>query len=155
MRLNESNRSFADFAVLYRTSAQVSALSEALHRSGIPYQTSGQTPLYAQKESRLILAHLWLLLNPFSSLHLDTLLNHDRPLFALESLETLMESGKKRRAPALGDRRAVHHAGEHGLCAATAYSLDNGVHAGVDGFLEWPYRRRTHRNGRWSPRESG
>ncbi len=90
----QSNRSFADFAVLYRTSAQVSTLREALHRSGIPYQTSGQTPLYAQKESRLILAHLWLLLNPFSSLHLDTLLNHDRPLFPLESLETLMEKAR-------------------------------------------------------------
>jgi len=85
----KSNRSFADFAVLYRTSAQANALGEALHRSGIPFQTAGQTPLYAQNETRLTLAYLWLLQNPFSSLHLDIVLNHDRPLFSLESLETL------------------------------------------------------------------
>ncbi len=93
-RAEAPNRSFADFAVLYRTSAQVQALSEALDRSGIPYQTSGQTPLYAQKETRLILAHLWLVQNPFSSLHLDTILNHDRPLFPLDSLDTLMSAAK-------------------------------------------------------------
>ncbi len=70
------------------------ALSEALDRSGIPYQTSGQTPLYAQKETRLILAHLWLVQNPFSSLHLDTILNHDRPLFPQDSLDTLVSVAK-------------------------------------------------------------
>ena len=144
----QSNRSFADFAVLYRTSAQVSALREALDRSGIPYQTSGQTPLYAQKETRLILAHLWLLLNPFSSLHLDTLLNHDRPLFPLESLETLMEVARSEGRLPWEIAGAIHHAGEHGLCAATAYGLHDGVHAGIDRFQERPYRRRTHQNGR-------
>jgi DNA helicase-2/ATP-dependent DNA helicase PcrA len=93
-RAGAPNRSFADFAVLYRTFAQVQALSEALDRSGIPYQTSGQTPLYAQKETRLILAHLWLLQNPFSSLHLDAILNYDRLLFALDTLEKLMTVAK-------------------------------------------------------------
>lgn len=57
-------RSFGDFAVLYRTSAQSRLLIEALDRSGIPYQTVGQTPLVEYKEIRQILAYLWLLVNP-------------------------------------------------------------------------------------------
>jgi len=35
---NTTNLGFSDFAVLYRTSAQAVALSQALERSGIPYQ---------------------------------------------------------------------------------------------------------------------
>jgi DNA helicase-2/ATP-dependent DNA helicase PcrA len=37
--------SFADFAVLYRTEAQATALIEALARSGIPFQSRAHTPL--------------------------------------------------------------------------------------------------------------
>ncbi len=50
-------RSFADFAVLYRLGAQSRLLIEAFERSGIPYQTVGQTPLYAHKPVREILAY--------------------------------------------------------------------------------------------------
>lgn len=57
-------RSFADFAVLYRLSAQSRLLSEAFDRSGIPYQTVGQAPLSAHKAVREVLAHLWRLYNP-------------------------------------------------------------------------------------------
>ena len=44
--------SFADFAVLYRLSAQARLLVEALDRSGIPYQTIGQAPLASHKAVR-------------------------------------------------------------------------------------------------------
>ncbi len=57
-------RSFADFAVLYRLSAQSRLLIEAFDRSGIPYQTVGQAPLTSQKAVREALAHLWRLYNP-------------------------------------------------------------------------------------------
>ncbi len=50
-------RSFADFAVLYRLNGQSSLLVEALQRSGIPFQTVGQTPLVEQKEVRELLAY--------------------------------------------------------------------------------------------------
>ena len=58
--------SFADFAVLYRLSAQARLLGEALDRSGIPYQTIGQALLASHKAVREVLAHLWLLYNPRS-----------------------------------------------------------------------------------------
>ena len=68
-------RSFADFAVLYRMSGQSKLIVEAFDRSGIPYQTVGQTPLHAQPEVRDVLAHLWLLYNPRSRLHWLTVLS--------------------------------------------------------------------------------
>lgn len=67
-------RSFADFAVLYRLSAQSRLLVEAFERSGIPYQTIGQTPLTAHKAVREALACLWLLHNPQSLVHRETAL---------------------------------------------------------------------------------
>lgn len=62
-------RSFGDFAVLYRTGAQSRHLIEAFDRSGIPYQTVGQTPLIEYKEIRQILAYLWLALNPTATFY--------------------------------------------------------------------------------------
>jgi DNA helicase II / ATP-dependent DNA helicase PcrA len=64
-----TTRDFGDFAVLYRTSAQSRLLEEAFHRSGIPYQIVGQTPLVESKEIRLILAYLWLTINPTAAFY--------------------------------------------------------------------------------------
>jgi uncharacterized protein (TIGR00375 family) len=41
----ETERSFGDIAVLYRLNSQRMPLMEALERSGIPYQTAGDSPL--------------------------------------------------------------------------------------------------------------
>jgi len=65
----EVSFSFGDFAVLYRLNAQSQALEEAFHRSGIPYQTMGQTPFTARPDVRTLLAGLHLALNPASQLH--------------------------------------------------------------------------------------
>jgi len=69
-----ADRVFADFAVLYRLNALSQPLIEAFERSGIPYQTVGQTPLAAYKEVRTMLACLWLLTNPNAAFHLQQLL---------------------------------------------------------------------------------
>lgn len=61
--------SFGDFAVLYRTRAQSRLLIEAFDRSGIPYQTVGETPLVEYKEIRQILAYLWLVVNPTATFY--------------------------------------------------------------------------------------
>jgi DNA helicase-2/ATP-dependent DNA helicase PcrA len=52
------NRSFADFAVLYRTDAQSAALREALDRSGIPYQKHSHTALAEEPAVRALLQEL-------------------------------------------------------------------------------------------------
>jgi DNA helicase-2/ATP-dependent DNA helicase PcrA len=52
------NFGFADFAMLYRTDAQSSALCEALERSGIPFARSVHEPLAMQPAIQTILAEL-------------------------------------------------------------------------------------------------
>ena len=54
----QTGRSFADFAVLYRTDAQSTALREALDRSGIPYQRHTHTALAEEPAVRALLQEL-------------------------------------------------------------------------------------------------
>ena len=54
----QASRSFADFAVLYRTDAQSVALREALDRSGIPYQKHSHTALAEEPAVRALLQEL-------------------------------------------------------------------------------------------------
>jgi ATP-dependent DNA helicase UvrD/PcrA len=58
IRAPESQRSFADFAVLYRTEAQSAALCEALERSGIPYKRNSHRPLMDEPAVRALLEEL-------------------------------------------------------------------------------------------------
>jgi len=64
-----AERSFAEFAVLYRLGAQSRGLVEAFDRSGIPYQTVGQAPLTSYADIRAILDALWGIHNPEARLH--------------------------------------------------------------------------------------
>ncbi len=54
----DGSRSFADFAVLYRTDTQSTALCEALARSGIPFKTNSHRPLAEEPAVREILRAL-------------------------------------------------------------------------------------------------
>jgi len=58
IRAPESQRSFADFAVLYRTEAQAAALCEALERSGIPYKRNSHRPLMDEPAVQALLEEL-------------------------------------------------------------------------------------------------
>jgi superfamily I DNA/RNA helicase len=53
-----TQRSFADFAVLYRTDAQSAALCEALDRSGIPYKKNSHRALTDDPAIRALLQEL-------------------------------------------------------------------------------------------------
>jgi superfamily I DNA/RNA helicase len=92
------NRSFADFAVLYRLNAQSYLLAKAFDRSGIPYQIVGQTPLHEVKEIQHILAYLWLATNPNSGFHLEKVLNQKKTVFTLQDLDNLQRFAGKYRA---------------------------------------------------------
>ena len=54
----QTHRSFADFAVLYRTDAQSAPLCEALDRSGIPYKKNSHRPLTDDPAIRALLQEL-------------------------------------------------------------------------------------------------
>ncbi|MDZ7288587.1 MAG: UvrD-helicase domain-containing protein, partial [candidate division KSB1 bacterium] len=51
-RTGEGERTFGDFAVFYRLNALRPALEEALARSGMPYQISGDAPLLSRRGVR-------------------------------------------------------------------------------------------------------
>ncbi|MGB3217054.1 MAG: 3'-5' exonuclease, partial [Anaerolineae bacterium] len=73
---------FADFAVLFRLSAQSRLLVEAFERSGIPFQHVGQTPLLEQPAVHHVLAYLWLAVQPATRIHLETVLGSGKGAFA-------------------------------------------------------------------------
>ena len=54
----QTERSFADFAVLYRSDAQSAPLCEALERSGIPYKKNSHRPLMDEPAVRILLQEL-------------------------------------------------------------------------------------------------
>jgi DNA helicase-2/ATP-dependent DNA helicase PcrA len=56
--------------VLYRLGALSQPLIEAFERSGMPYQTVGQTPLVDYREVKAVLACLWFLTDPNLTFHL-------------------------------------------------------------------------------------
>jgi DNA helicase II / ATP-dependent DNA helicase PcrA len=60
----QSGRTFADFAVLYRTNAQSRVLEESFLHAGIPYVLVGGTRFYERKEIKDVIAYLRLINNP-------------------------------------------------------------------------------------------
>ena len=102
-------RSFADFAVLYRLSAQSRLLIEAFDRSGIPYQTVGQTSLYEHKAVREVLTHLWLRYNPRAPLLVPQsagLRSNLAPRSGIEALAGCMRDPERPADPEGGLRTA-------------------------------------------------
>jgi DNA helicase-2/ATP-dependent DNA helicase PcrA len=71
----ESNRSYADFVVLYRTNAQSRALEDALRRGGVPYVIVGGLRFYERKEIKDIIAYLKLIANPQDTVSLTRIIN--------------------------------------------------------------------------------
>ncbi len=77
--------SFGDIAVLYRLNAQSLNLEKAFRRSGIPFQTIGETPFYERKLIKELLSYLWFLYNPESDYHLQNILSSSQTGLSLSS----------------------------------------------------------------------
>lgn len=102
----QANRTYTDFAVLYRTNAQSRVLEEALLHAGIPYILVGGTRFYERKEIKDVLAYLRVLSNKKDSVSYSRLqklgkarlgkfdtfaaeIEHDNKLVSLTTLELL------------------------------------------------------------------
>lgn len=72
---NNKNKSYKDFALLYRTNAQSRVLEDALRRSGIPYQIFGGLKFYSRLEIKDITAYLTLLENSRDDVSLKRIIN--------------------------------------------------------------------------------
>jgi DNA helicase-2/ATP-dependent DNA helicase PcrA len=93
------NLAFGDFAVLYRTGAQSRLLAEAFERSGMPFQTVGETPLFAHDDVRTLLAPLWLCYQPNSPEHWRQLLNAGDERFTDAKIRELLAFAVAAEAP--------------------------------------------------------
>lgn len=73
--MDESDLTYGDFAVFYRTNAQSRAIEDALVRAGLPYKVVGGTRFYERKEIKDVLAYAHVLSNPSDDVNLRRILN--------------------------------------------------------------------------------
>ena len=69
------NRSFRDFAILYRTNIQSRAIEEALRRQNVPYRIYAGISFYGRKEVKDVLAYLRLVVNNYDDESLLRIIN--------------------------------------------------------------------------------
>ncbi len=72
----KKDRTFADFAVLYRINAQSRSLEDGLRAEGIPYTIVGGIRFYERKEIKDVLAYLRVLVNPDDTLSIKRIINY-------------------------------------------------------------------------------
>ena len=71
-------KKYSDFAVLYRTNAQSSALEAVFAKSGIPYRVIGGHRFFDRKEVKDIFAYLNVVNNPDDNLRLERIINEPK-----------------------------------------------------------------------------
>ena len=85
----EQNRSYKDFAVLYRANAQSRSVEDALNRSQIPYKISGGTKFYERKEIKDLIAYLRVIQNPQYDISIKRIINVPRRGIGLRTIEKI------------------------------------------------------------------
>lgn len=85
----QSSYSFSDFAVIYRTNAQVKALEDSFIASGIPYQVIGNKYLVRKREFMNIVTFLKAVINPLDDLSCRRVIALSPELFNQEKIEKL------------------------------------------------------------------
>lgn len=73
--MDDTDLTYGDFAVFYRTNAQSRAIEDALVRAGLPYKVVGGTRFYERKEIKDILAYAHVVNNPSDDVNLRRILN--------------------------------------------------------------------------------
>ena len=73
--IKKEDRSFNDFAVLYRTNAISRIFEEVFTQYAIPYQIIGGFRFYDRKEVKDVLAYLKLIQNPWDTVSLQRIIN--------------------------------------------------------------------------------
>jgi DNA helicase-2/ATP-dependent DNA helicase PcrA len=76
--LSLEHRSYADFAVFYRTNAQSRVLEDQFLRTGVPYQLVGGTRFFERAEIRDVMAYLRALANPADPVSLKRVINQPK-----------------------------------------------------------------------------
>ncbi len=84
---DDEDRTWSDFAVMYRTNAQSRALEDAFIREGLPYRLIGGVGFYKRREVRDLLAYLRLVNNPNDKVSFTRIVNVPRRGIGKKSLQ--------------------------------------------------------------------
>lgn len=89
--IQNQQRKYGDFAVLYRTNAQSRVMEEMLLKANMPYKMVGGHKFYERKEIKDILAYLNILANPQDSLSFARVVNEPKRGIGNMSVEKLRD----------------------------------------------------------------
>lgn len=73
--IKDGNKSFNDFAILYRTNAQSRIFEDVFMKADIPYRLIGGLKFYDRKEIKDLMAYLKLINNPLDDISLRRIIN--------------------------------------------------------------------------------
>jgi DNA helicase-2/ATP-dependent DNA helicase PcrA len=88
LAVDNNQRSFKDFAILYRTNAQSRALEEVFIHHGLPYRIVGGVRFYDRKEIKDVMAYLRLIYQPDDIVSFDRIINVPTRGLGAKSLES-------------------------------------------------------------------
>ncbi|MGG5315995.1 DNA helicase PcrA [Enterococcus sp. AZ072] len=89
MEAQNSDRSYNDFAVLYRTNAQSRTIEDTLVKSNIPYTMVGGHKFYDRKEIKDIIAYLNVINNPRDGVSFERIINTPKRGIGAASVDKL------------------------------------------------------------------
>jgi DNA helicase-2/ATP-dependent DNA helicase PcrA len=93
--LHVDGRSYADFAVFYRTNAQSRVIEDQFLRSGVPYQLVGGTRFFERSEIRDVMAYLRVVDNPADPVPLKRIINQPKRGIGLTTIGELEDAARR------------------------------------------------------------
>lgn len=90
-QMQTKQRSYSDFAILYRTNAQSRAIEEGLMKANIPYTMVGGHKFYDRLEIKDTLAYLNVIANPADSLSFERIVNSPKRGIGQTSVDKLRQ----------------------------------------------------------------
>ncbi len=94
-RLAEREKSYQDFAILYRINSQSRVIEEQFVKQNVPYRIVGGIKFYERAEVKDMLAYLRLIENPKDILGLERIINVPRRSIGKKTLEKIIAHSKK------------------------------------------------------------
>jgi len=89
--IENGNREYSNFAILYRTNAQSRVLEEKLFREGVPYRLVGGVSFYQRKEIKDILAYLKIISNSTDDISAKRIINVPKRGIGATTIERIAE----------------------------------------------------------------
>lgn len=95
----DKNKSWSEFAFLYRTNAQSAVFEQVLLQEGIPYKVYGGFKFFERKEVKDIMSYLKYLLNPRDTVALKRVINTPKRKIGTDSIAKLEEYAQQNGVP--------------------------------------------------------